>query len=167
MADPRSRQRLVPFEARHTEPMRLKGEDGNELTLTIAGYQFPEAEDPGKRFSWHMIEGEAVAGGRTWSFRYPALTCDEPARLSAWLRLAGGSAEQAKAADQALEPLEFTEPNLSFEVVERSPSGATIRVGLDVEFRPPWDQSKDAGDPFSLSLRTDGGSSASGRRVGC
>jgi len=37
----------------------LNDADGpNRLTIQVTGYQFPDAPDPAKRFSWHMVGGE-------------------------------------------------------------------------------------------------------------
>ena len=39
--------------------MHLLDTKGHGLDLTVTGYQFPDATDPGQRFSWHMVEGTA------------------------------------------------------------------------------------------------------------
>jgi hypothetical protein len=147
--------------------MRLVGAGGDELELSIVGYQFPEADDPRLRFSWHMVEGRAVAGHQRWSFRWPALTCDESPRLAAWLRAAAAWADtdadtrsdtNTRADTEPGEPhpdaphpgaLAFTEPNLSLAVLDR---GVTVRVGLDLELRPPSTQTTGAGHPTILHL---------------
>jgi hypothetical protein len=131
--------------------MRLTGAGGgggDEIELAIVGYQFPEADDPRQRFSWHVVEGRAVAGRERWSFRWPALTCDESPRLAAWLRAAGADAGSGPG------PLTFTEPNLSFAVVDRGDGGrVTLQVGLDLELRPPSARNaKRAGRPTLLHL---------------
>jgi hypothetical protein len=116
--------------------MRLVGAGGDELELSIVGYQFPEADDPRQRFSWHVVEGRAVAGHERWSFRWPALTCDESPRLAAWLRtVAAGADADARAPRPGA--LTFTEPNLSFEVLDQGHGLVMLRVGLDLEFRAP------------------------------
>ncbi|HEV7758857.1 MAG TPA: hypothetical protein VGO78_07705 [Acidimicrobiales bacterium] len=125
--------------------MRLAGAGGDELELSIVGYQFPEADDPRQRFSWHVVEGRAVAGHERWSFRWPALTCDESPRLAAWLRVVAAGADadtdtnRADGDTGAPRPgtLTFTEPNLSFAVLAQGHGPVTLRVGLDLEFRPP------------------------------
>jgi hypothetical protein len=125
--------------------VRLVGRQGDAIELTIAGYQFPDAEDPRERFSWHMVVGRAACPRGVWEFRYPALTSDESTRISPWLRRVAAASE--------LPALTFVEPNLSFALVELGTgSAATIEVGLDLEFRPPWDASNRAGNPFVLSL---------------
>jgi hypothetical protein len=58
---------------------------GNDFELHIVGYQFPDAEDPQKRFSWNMVEGSATSEEEHWNFRWQALACHEPPRLVRWL----------------------------------------------------------------------------------
>jgi hypothetical protein len=99
--------------------MRLAG-SADALTLRITGYQFPDAEDPQKRYSWHMIEGEAACPRGSWRFRFPALTCDESSRISAWLREVAGYAGRSAVSGQP-GILEFTEPDLRFSVARRRP----------------------------------------------
>ncbi len=125
--------------------VRLVGRDGDEIELAIAGYQFADAEDPAERFSWHMVVGRATCRRASWEFRYPALTCDESTRISPWLRQVAGTG--------AAPALSFLEPNLSFACRGHATAGIpSIEVGLDLEFRPPWQPSTRAGDPFVLML---------------
>jgi hypothetical protein len=125
--------------------VRLVDADGHGLELSVTGYQFPDAADRGKRFSWHMVEGAGYAPRGRWHFRYPALTCDETPRISTWLRNAAMNVDQPE--------LSFTEPNLAFGVVGRSADDVTLNVELDLEFSPPWQSHHSAGDPFVLTIR--------------
>lgn len=133
--------------------MRLVGLDGDSLSLTIAGYQFPDAENPQQRYSWHNIEGEATKGDETWSFRYPALTCDESARVAPWILSLRRPVPLPSSLDRPM--LSFTEPNLRFERLERSGADVTLAVALDLEFQPPRKRAPGqcAGDPTVLILR--------------
>lgn len=54
--------------------MRLGPAPGETLDLSVVGYQFPEAEDPRQRYSWHMIWGRASTRLKSWEFRWQALT---------------------------------------------------------------------------------------------
>jgi hypothetical protein len=130
--------------------MRLAG-SADALGLRITGYQFPDVEDPRKRYSWHMAEGEAVCPRGTWSFRFPALTCDESPRISAWLREVADYAERSPVSGRP-GILEFTEPNLRFSGAGRQPGEAVLQVALDLEFQPPWHRRREAGDPFCLVI---------------
>ena len=105
------------------------------VELSIEGYQFPNADDPRLRYSWHMITGRARDFHEEWAFRFPALTCDESPRLSEWIRRAADwTAGEACVSGPAA--LTFTEPNLTFSVIADS-GGSVIRVELDLEFRSP------------------------------
>ena len=116
--------------------MKLLSPNGEELELTIQGYQYPDATEPKKRYSWHMITGGARTADETWSFRYPALTCDESTLLAQWLRR---TADWLDDPDPTHRParLQFTEPNLAFDVAESTGSEAAVTVTLDLEFRSP------------------------------
>jgi hypothetical protein len=135
--------------------MRLTG-SADALTLRITGYQFPDAKDPRKRFSWHMADGEAACPRGSWSFRFPALTCDESPRISAWLREVADCADRSPV-NGPPGVLEFTEPNLRFGVARCQPGEAILQVALDLEFQPPWHQRREAGDPFCLVMHLTAG----------
>ncbi len=111
--------------------MRLGTSPGDTLELSVVGYQFPEATDPRERFSWHVVKGRARTRGGDWTFRWPALTCDESARLPGWL------SQVADALDRQGPPtrpsLSFTEPDLAFGLIAVDGGHATLRVELDLE----------------------------------
>jgi hypothetical protein len=117
--------------------------DGHGVELHVTGYQFPDADDPRKRFSWHVVQGAGYAPTGSWQFRYPALTCDETPRVSAWLRDA--------ARDGCPSALTFTEPNLALRVAARCSDEVVLSIELDLEFSP-WDRRQSAGDPFVLAV---------------
>jgi hypothetical protein len=133
--------------------MLLKDAGGpDRLTIGVTGYQFPDAPDPARRFSWHMVGGEARCQHGSWRFHWQALTCDESSRVSAWLRQAAGSVTQQR---QLPAPLQFLEPNLMFRALPPDKGTAHVHVSLDLEFQPPWHQRQHAGDPFTLSFAID------------
>jgi hypothetical protein len=115
--------------------MRLGTAPGDTLELSVVGYQFPEAKDPRQRFSWHVVQGRACTSGRAWAFRWPALTCDESARLPGWLSQVADALDADDSPTQP--PLStreaFIEPDLTFEVTALDDGHATLRVELDVE----------------------------------
>lgn len=132
--------------------MKISASNGNELALSVVGYQFPDADDLRIRYSWHMVNGTATENEVVWHFRWQALTCDESERVGPWLRSVAAAITDVpeQIADHPLR-LEFTEPNLAFEVVEFQPGSALLRVKLDLEFhrdRAHWR----AGDPYLLDL---------------
>ena len=136
--------------------MRLGSDSGDVLELSIVGYQFPEAEDPRKRYSWHMVEGRARTAAETWDFRWQALTCDESGRLVSWLReVADGAAQGCSTPAAGPGRTWFTEPNLAFVVETYKEDMVVLRVELDLEFRAPSDQADHrAGDPTVLKIST-------------
>jgi hypothetical protein len=133
------------------------------LTLRITGYQFPDAENPRKRYSWHLVEGEAACPQGSWSFRFPALTCGESPQISAWLRAAADCADRSPVGGRP-DVLEFTEPDLRFSATECQSGEADMEIALDLEFQPPWHQRREAGDPFCLVMRLTAGQLRSAAR---
>jgi hypothetical protein len=115
--------------------MLLSSADGGTLSLTIAGYQFPELAGHGPRdwdANWLRICGQVSApDGTAWSFDKPCLTTWEAAKLVEWLVEVAGEAGEVTDRPVAPSQIEFTEPYLSLNRV----AGATadeviIRVVL-------------------------------------
>nr|WP_204013828.1 hypothetical protein [Virgisporangium aurantiacum] len=134
--------------------MQLMGVAGHGVDVRVVGYQFPDADDPAKRFSWHMVEVSATCAEGSWTVSYPALTCDESPRLSRWLRNVADTVGSTPTGtnNTAVLPavLSFVEPNLSLTVVRSAPATALIDIGLDLEFAPPWRSRHAAGDPCQI-----------------
>jgi hypothetical protein len=127
---------------------------GGALELAIVGYQFPDAVDPRRRYSWHVLEGQARTARQSWGFRWQALTCDESPRLGAWLSsVADAAAGDRPIPSEEQRRIEFTEPNLAFEVLGCGLGAVRIRVELDLEFRAPANRADHrAGRPDVLLL---------------
>ncbi|MCW2929715.1 MAG: hypothetical protein JWM19_677 [Actinomycetia bacterium] len=135
--------------------MLLKDANGpNRLTIRVTGYQFPDAPDLAKRFSWHMVGGDAQCQEGSWRFHWQALTCDESPRISAWLTEV---AEAIACRRDVPPPLRFLEPNLEFAAVPADLATARVLVSFDLEFQPPWHAQQAAGDPFTLPFTMDEG----------
>ncbi|HEY7596438.1 MAG TPA: hypothetical protein VH969_25050 [Actinophytocola sp.] len=135
--------------------MRL-GSDGEDLLeLSIVGYQFPEAENPQQRYSWHMVQGRAQTADESWGFCWQALTCDESTRLVRWLgEIADATARGGTPPATGPCRASFTEPNLAFELASYQDGYALIRAELDLEFRSPANRPDHrAGRPNVLTLR--------------
>lgn len=135
--------------------MKLGSGDGDILELLIEGYQFPEAQNPQMRFSWHMISGRATTASGSWPFRWQALTCDESVHLGTWLQeVADRSNPNGPRFESRPHAISFTEPNLRFEAATSSPSGSTIITAqLDLEFRAPNNRNRRSpGEPNTLQL---------------
>lgn len=124
---------------------------GNLLSIRVTGYQFPYAPDPRQRFSWHMIAGQAHYAQGSWQLHWQALTCDESPQVSVWLAAVADSAQRGQ---QRPRPLRFTEPNLALRAIPNGPDHVGVEVDLDLEFQPPWQRRRRAGDPFTLSFTT-------------
>ena len=114
--------------------MRLRGREGNELALSIVGYQFPdEAVDPWD--SNGLLVSVRVASARgTWEVVDPCLTTWETRRLASWLAaVAQGRMRGAVAT--------LTEPNLSIRAtvdLPTAPARVGLRICFELENRPPW-----------------------------
>jgi hypothetical protein len=130
--------------------------------MRVVGYQVPDADDPAKRYSWHVIETPATCAEGSWSFRYPALTCDESPRVSTWLRDIAGAARSPRAGSARVAgtpaALCFLEPNLSLAVVWSAAEPVLIDIGLDLEFAPPWRARGAAGGRYRINCELSFGS---------
>lgn len=133
--------------------MHLIDAAGYGVELYVTGYQFPDAKNLAQRHSWHMVEGTATSPEGSWTFRYPALTCDDSPYVARWLRNAARRELPLANTDEALATsatLTFTEPNLSIALAECSPTVVVLDIGLDLEFSPPWERRGQAGTPFVI-----------------
>ena len=109
--------------------MRLQGREGNELGLSIVGYQFPgETVDPWESNSL-LVALRVVSPRGTWEVVDPCLTTWEAARLAAWLAAVGVGPEGGTRI--------LAEPNVS---VCATPTGGRLqlRICFELENRPPW-----------------------------
>ncbi|MGW4070771.1 WapI family immunity protein [Nocardia grenadensis] len=132
--------------------MRLIDSDGYGVELSVAGYQFPDHIDPRIRYSWLVIAGTANCPDGNWSFRWQALSLDDTVELADWLGRIAAEAEPAGASTDGPARLAFTEPDLSFTAT-RTGSAIELRIGLDLEFSPPWDRRATAGSPYIVTAR--------------
>lgn len=99
------------------------------FSLDVRGYLFPDTASDGWDSEWLQIMGSAVCEHGRWQFSDPCLTTFELAHLASWLRdVPIGGPERE---------LEFTEPCLRFEHVERA-DGDILVVRLAQEASPPW-----------------------------
>ncbi|MFI5715361.1 hypothetical protein [Nocardia sp. NPDC051750] len=132
--------------------MRLIDSDGYGVELSVAGYQFPDHIDPRIRYSWLIIAGTANCPDGNWSFRWQALTLDDAVDLAEWLRRIAAEAQPSGDAPPGPARLVFTEPNLSFTATP-VPGAVELRIGLDLEFSPPWNRRVTAGSPVVVTAR--------------
>jgi hypothetical protein len=136
--------------------VKISSSNGNALEISVVGYQFPESDDPARRYSWHMVRGTATVPDASWHFRGPALTCDEAQRVAPWLRSRAAEVSDGPAPNPGEPPsLRFTEPNLALVGLNVLPGRLMLRVELDMEFhrdRAHWW----AGEPYVLDLDVTG-----------
>lgn len=132
--------------------MRLIDSDGYGVELSVAGYQFPDHIDPRIRYSWLIIAGTASCPEGKWSFRWQALTLDDAVELAAWLRRLAAAVEPGGDPLPGSTGLEFTEPNLTFAATPVT-GAVELRIGLDLEFSPPWNRRVSAGEPAVVTVR--------------
>lgn len=110
--------------------MILKSTDGNQLAVTIGGYEFPASKDRKHDANWLLIDTEAAIGGRLWRARHPCLLTWEVAGLADWLEAIGDGVEWSA-------ELCFTEPNLHF-IIGRENGAIWLRTYFRLECRPSW-----------------------------
>jgi hypothetical protein len=114
--------------------VRLRGREGNELALSLVGYQFPDqAVDPWES-NGLLVSVRVVSPQGTWEVLDPCLTTWETSHLVAWLTaIAQGRMLGRTAA--------LSEPNLSVRASVESPTPdarVNLRVCFELETRPPW-----------------------------
>ena len=128
--------------------MRLRGREGNELALSVVGYQFPdETVDP-----WDsnglLVAVRVVSPQGTWEVVDPCLTTWELRQLAAWLAgVARGGLVRSTAT--------LTEPNLTVRVTVDRRGGTDrfrLRVAFELENRPPWAPTVAGGGDLSVDL---------------
>jgi hypothetical protein len=127
--------------------MLLRGAEGNELELAIAGYQFPdETRDPWDSNAL-LVSVRVLAPEGTWSVVDPCLTTWEAKHLVSWLVHAAGR-------EPSPAPITFAEPNLT--VTARSVAGAPhrvqVRANFALESRPPWARTAAGSDHLTFDL---------------
>jgi hypothetical protein len=113
--------------------MRLKNAQGEELEITVAGYEFskldfeiPPDEDT---LNWLNIILKAKHSQGTWTATSACLQTWELADLIQWFeQIAGNSADKGS--------VSFIEPCLNFQIIAKSPP--IVQISMSAEFRPPW-----------------------------
>ncbi|WP_214468538.1 WapI family immunity protein [Microbacterium flavescens] len=110
--------------------MLLASSNGDFVELKVAGYQFaqtPGGSAGGWDDNWLIISGRVKRGEDSWVFRDPCLTTWEAHELLGWLQSDAAFTKR----------IEFTEPNLAFEVATDDSPQVTILVTLRGEAAPP------------------------------
>jgi len=110
--------------------MLLVGSNGDRLELDVLGYQFLAVEDDEWDSSWLVIRVSAKNDSASWSATDSSLLTSEVETLADWLEALGEGRGVPK-------ELDFTEPNLTFELIEEG-QRESIRVWFELELRPGW-----------------------------
>jgi hypothetical protein len=116
--------------------MLLKGSDGEEFEMEVAGYQFPHLEQEQDDSDWLKIKISVRLREGSWTSTDPSLLTWELTSLAQWLEsIAEGASVESEES--------FLEPNLRFEITQSE--AKTLRVYFELESRPPWAPSDGAG----------------------
>jgi hypothetical protein len=142
--------------------MQLNSADGASVELRIAGYwyqghcQAPPLEAVQRLMggadipvvagdwdvNWLQVRGNITpADGAAWAFEDPCLTTWEARELGDWLRaVAAGTVPPSPRGSDPGGGIGFTEPNLSFDLADRTADRVRIRTYFTAEAKPPWFQ---------------------------
>lgn len=134
--------------------LKLGTLDGESFRLAVDGFQFPDAAEPEKRFSWYVVEGSATSDGQAWDFVWQALTCDTAQLICGWLFEVACWVELGQGVESPSPPW-LVEPNLQFPDVSWENGRALLTIELDLEFRHPSVRRGriGAGNPHTLRIR--------------
>ncbi len=109
--------------------MRLSTKDAS-FSLTILGYQYPDAAGEPYDANWLSIHVEAAGPGGAWTGTDACLLTYEAARLADWLA--------ALATGEVVSPaVSFLEPVLLFRLVD-GVQGKMLRVHFGNLINPSW-----------------------------
>lgn len=126
--------------------MQFIGKDGQQVELRILGYQFSTGADHEWDENWLRIYLNIKSEVGHWQTVDPSLTTWEVGELINWLN----NLSQNKGVE--FTNMLFVEPNLSFELLEKSESLKTIQIRFDAESKPQSaDESKEYFVNFQFS----------------
>ena len=135
--------------------MLLRGKEGNELEVSLVGYQFPDEERDPWDSNWLLVSLRVVSPQGSWEVVDPCLTTWEAKHLVAWL-------VNAAARDPGATPATFTEPNLTITARSRAraPLRVHVRACFQLELRPPWAKTVSGGGDLCVDLDVERGALA-------
>jgi hypothetical protein len=110
--------------------MILKGINDQTVEFKITNYQFPEIEDGDWDGNWLLINLKVKCNLGQWQSHVPSLTTREVKELIGWFT------DLANDEKLKYNPIEFTEPNLSFEYLEAIDGEKRFRMRFALESRP-------------------------------
>lgn len=111
--------------------MIFHGIENQSIELVIANYQYPNNSEGDWDGNWLNIYLKVKSKVGNWQTVDPSLTTWEVQRLINWLH------KLSRVDQPEYLEMNFTEPNLSFEVVDyQSQQNKTLRIKFDLESRP-------------------------------
>jgi hypothetical protein len=141
--------------------MQLNSSDAATVELRIAGYQYPDyyqgpplALEAVQRLmgranipvvvdkwdlNWLQVCGNITpSDGKAWAFEQPCLTTWEAREFGDWLReVAAGTVPPSPSGSEPGGWVDFTEPNLSFNLADRTGDRVRMRAYFTAEATPP------------------------------
>src|SRR5687768_7430150 len=108
--------------------MHLRGAEGNELELAIAGYQFPDEERDPWDSNGLLVSVRVLSPEGSWSVVDPCLTTWEAKHLVSWL-------VHAATREPSASSMTFAEPNLTVVAgpVAGDPDAVRVRASFALE----------------------------------
>ena len=115
--------------------MLLRGRQGTELGLALAGYQFPDEQVDPWESNALLVEVRITAPEGSWHVVDPCLTTWEATHVLAWLRALARQADLV-----AARPLGVSAPNVTAHGRARpgEPQRVDLHACFALERRPPW-----------------------------
>ena len=107
--------------------MKIIGIQNEKVEIKISDYQFPIDTKYVEDRNWLNVYLSVDSNQGKWNTIDPAITTSELVEIKDWLK------KIIKRQNIDENPLEFIEPNLSFEYY---PKPKIIRIKFDLEFRP-------------------------------
>jgi hypothetical protein len=127
----------------------LKARNGSSFHLELVGYEYPQIYLDRWDSNWLRIYMAVTLPEGSWSITFPFLLTFEVEHLADWF-------DAVAVHTQSENEIGFTEPNLSFDVIETTQGALSLRIHFAIECLPPWvDRTKhgteDVFADFSLS----------------
>lgn len=111
--------------------MLFSGIHGHEVELAVRGYAHTFTYSGDEDANWLRVFLRVCSDQGTWQVVDPCLLTWELAALSEWL------GHWSRNEPVSRNPLEFVEPNLCFERRVHPDGSLVLRIGFDLECRPP------------------------------
>jgi hypothetical protein len=127
--------------------MKLSGQDNKSFELWVVNYQYRDNKTDEYDSNWLTIGIRLKGFENEWVTSDPSLLTWELKFLIDWL-------QNILTGDKEEREIEFIEPNLKFELIDKSDDRFKIRTHLTLESKPVW-YTED--ETFSFDLIVDRG----------